>query len=283
MPGLYVIATPIGNRADMSMRAIDTLKQVDMIAAEDTRHARTLLDFHHITTSCISLHKFNEKQRSEHIIGKLKQGQSIALISDAGTPLISDPGQIIVKCVRSAGFAVYAVPGACAAIAALSIAGIDTSSFLFLGFAPHKGSAREHFIKSMQQCCHTIVCYESCHRIMNFIESLQRILGAGHTISLVKELTKIHETCVYGAVADILKWLEADQVRQKGEFVVVISGSHIAPDQDQILANIDTHLKIFLADLPVKQATQYVCELLGVRKKQVYERALQLKETMKDS
>lgn len=273
---LYVVATPIGNLADFSHRAIDTLKQVDFICAEDTRHARTLLKHYGITTHCIALHQHNEAQTAAGLISKLQQGDSIAIISDAGTPLISDPGMPLVALAQSSGIPVSPVPGACALIAALSASGLAVTQFSFLGFLPRTSSSRQTIFRQQKNNTETWVFYESCHRIVDCINDLAAILAPTHEISIAREITKLHETIVKTSVQDMLALVEQDKNMQRGEFVVMVSGATITKKPDSLTEHQLNTLKALLTECSIKTAVKLAVEITGVRKKILYQTALEL-------
>lgn len=272
---LYVVATPIGNLQDMSPRAIDTLKQVDLIAAEDTRHSAHLMQQFGITTPMLAVHEHNERQRSEMIVERLQTGASIALISDAGTPLISDPGFHLVAAVRAAGFAVVPIAGPSALIAALSVAGVATDKFTFMGFLPAKTSHRCQVLANIQDISHTHVFYESPHRILASVADMITVLGEERHIVVARELTKTFETIKDGSLAVVKDWLTADTNQQRGEFVVIVTG---APETETKVMDTETDklLQILLAELPIKKAAAMAAQLTEHKKKSLYDRALQL-------
>ncbi|MGB0446328.1 MAG: 16S rRNA (cytidine(1402)-2'-O)-methyltransferase [Pseudomonadales bacterium] len=272
---LYVVATPIGNLQDMSPRAIDTLKQVDLIAAEDTRHSAHLMQQFGITTPMLAVHEHNERQRSEMIVERLQTGASIALISDAGTPLISDPGFHLVAAVRAAGFAVVPIAGPSALIAALSVAGVATDKFTFMGFLPAKTSHRCQVLGNIQDITHTHVFYESPHRILASVADMITVLGEERHVVVARELTKTFETIKAGSLAVVKDWLTADTNQQRGEFVVIVTG---APETETKVMDTETDklLQILLAELPIKKAAAMAAQLTSHKKKVLYDRALQL-------
>lgn len=276
MGALYIVATPIGNLGDMSARAISVLQQVDLIAAEDTRHSKPLLQHYAINTPCRSLHDYNEKQRSGEFIELLQQGKSMALISDAGTPLISDPGFALVRAVRAAGFAVIPIPGACAAIAALSAAGLPSDRFVFEGFLPAKTAARQQRLESIRAEGGTVIFYEAPHRILDLIEDMILILGPEREAVIAKELTKTFETIIQGNLSDLKNWLLDDSNPQRGEFVVLLHGIS-EKNSSPIEIDPTAVLKILLEELSVKQAAALTAKITGEKKNTVYELALQLK------
>ncbi|MBE0469557.1 MAG: 16S rRNA (cytidine(1402)-2'-O)-methyltransferase [Methyloprofundus sp.] len=273
---LYVVATPIGNLADFSLRAITTLRQVDLICAEDTRHARTLLQHHGITTHCIALHQHNEDHAAQGIIEKIQQGMSIAIISDAGTPLISDPGMPLVALAHAANIKVAPIPGACALIAALSASGLPVTQFSFLGFIPRTSSARRHVFNEKKNDTETWVFYESCHRIADCINDLASILPPERVIAVAREITKMHETIIKSSLQDMLALIEADSNMRRGEFVVMIAGAVIDKKEEALTEQQLKTLKALLQECSIKTAVSLAVEITGVRKKLLYQTALEL-------
>jgi 16S rRNA (cytidine1402-2'-O)-methyltransferase len=275
---LYVVATPIGNQEDITLRGIEVLKHVDSIAAEDTRHSRPFLTGLGIKKPLISLHAHNESTESARLIELLKQGQNIALISDAGTPLIRDPGYPLVKQARDAGLTVVPIPGACALIAALSAAGVPTDIFTFAGFLPATMTARrtalEHFKSSLQ---HTVVFYESTHRLQACLDDMLEVFGDACEMVLAKELTKTFETFVTGSISEIQAWILDDITRKKGEFVVILPPRVCFEEAGEH----DACLEVLLAELPVKQAVKLAVKLTGVNRNTLYPRALELQKKMR--
>ncbi|BCG65076.1 MAG: 16S rRNA (cytidine1402-2'-O)-methyltransferase [Methyloprofundus sp.] len=273
---LYIVATPIGNLADLSIRAIQTLQQVDLICAEDTRHARTLLQHHGINTHCSSLHQHNEDQAAQGIIDKIQQGISVAIISDAGTPLISDPGMPLVTLAHSSGINVSPIPGACALITALSASGLPVTPFTFLGFVPRTSSARQSLFKTKLQATETWVFYESCHRIKHCLNDLAAILPGERQIVIAREVTKLHETIIKTSLTDMLTLVEQDSNMQRGEFVVLISGDTVEKKPTALTEQQQNTLKILLKECSIKTAVSMAVEITGVRKKLLYQAALDL-------
>jgi 16S rRNA (cytidine1402-2'-O)-methyltransferase len=272
---LYVVSTPIGNLQDLTPRAIETLNRVDLIAAEDTRHSGRLMQHFAISTPMVALHDHNERQRAQSLVQKLAEGQSIALISDAGTPLISDPGYHLVSAVRDAGYQVVPVVGPCALIAGLSVSGLATDRFSFYGFLPAKSSGRRQQLQQLERVTHTQVFYESPHRIVATVDDIVAVMGANRRLVLARELTKTFET-VYGAKAsEVQAWLAADHNQQKGEFVVLLEGAEpqqlqeIGPEEERMLT-------LLLAELPIKKAAAITASMTGHKKKALYDRALEL-------
>ena len=271
---LYIIATPIGNRADMGERAISVLKQVNLIAAEDTRHSKILLQHHNINTAMQAYHEHNEEQATPKLIQRLLAGENIGLISDAGTPLLSDPGYRLVKAAHQSNIKVSPIPGACAAIAALSVAGLATDRFLFAGFAPHKQGARQNFYREFEHQTATLVFYESSHRIMASVKDMREVFGDDRSVVLAREITKLFETIHSTTLGELSEWLAEDSNQQKGEFVLVLQGtSEVLSPQSAALAQT---LKILLAELPVKQASQIAAKITGMKKNAVYKIALEM-------
>lgn len=265
---LYIVPTPIGNLADITARALDILAQVDLIAAEDTRHTRKLLHHFSIDTKAISLHLHNENQRSAQLLEELKRGHSIALVSDAGTPLISDPGYPLVTAVRQAGFQVVALPGPCAAITALSAAGLPTDRFAFEGFLPAKSAARKERLSQLAFETRTLVFYESPRRVLDTLQELADVMGEARHIVVAKELTKHFEAFVSGTAAEITQWFQQEPERQQGEMVVMVSGASESDDADFAKAlELAEHLK---PHMPPKQAAGIAAQTFGVKKNNIY-------------
>ena len=274
---LYIVATPIGNLGDVTPRSVEVLKQVDVIAAEDTRHSRRLMNHFGIETPMIPCHDHNERQQTERILQKLHQGESVALVSDAGTPLISDPGFFLVRSVREAGFKIVPVPGACAIIAALSVSGLTTDRFFFEGFLPAKGSGRRKKLEELGVMPFTWGVYESTHRIMDSLKDFSEVLGGGRYMVLAREITKTFETVIAGTVDEVLTSLEADTDQRRGEFVLLVEG--FKEEQDQSIDS-DTvkWLSRLLQELPPKKAAAIVADVTGFKKKDLYNKALTLKQ-----
>lgn len=275
---LYIVATPIGNLKDITLRALETLKQVDLIAAEDTRHSKTLLQHYQIDTALISLHEHNEQQRAHELLLKLQAGQHIALISDAGTPLISDPGYQLVNHVRAAGVTVVPIPGPSALITALSAAGLPTDSFCYEGFLPAKTSARKQHLQKLQDECRTLIFYEAPHRILDTLRDIAEIFLPQRQATLARELTKTFETILSGTLEQLLAQLLADKNQQKGEFVILVQGKKTQISAD--LAESQRILKILLTELPVKQAASLAAQITGEKKNELYPLALEIKNQL---
>lgn len=271
---LYIVATPIGNREDISQRALETLQSVDFILAEDTRHSKLLLNPAGINRPLISLHAHNEDAKSELIIERLIQGQSCALISDAGTPLISDPGFPLVKRARALGISVVPIPGPCALIAALSAAGVACDMFTFCGFLPAKKTARQHKLQILKNLEHTLVFYESTHRILDCLDDLALVFGESCQIVLAKELTKTFEHFISDSCQGVKDWLLIDNNHIKGEFVLIIPSRHI---DKQTNSDINV-LSILLSELPLKQAVKLASQITQTNKNELYQAALRIQE-----
>jgi 16S rRNA (cytidine1402-2'-O)-methyltransferase len=273
LPGkLYVIATPIGNLQDITQRAILTLQSVDAIYAEDTRHSGSLLAMLGIQKPLYSLHSHNEHEKTDAIIHAMQAGQSFALISDAGTPLIRDPGFSLVRQAQLAQIPVVPIPGACALITALSAAGVPCDTFTFAGFLPAKKPARIEQLSALRAQGHTVIFYESTHRLAACLKDIVTVYGEAFLWVLAKELTKIHEQFISGTTADIQAWLSADKNRTKGEFVLLLPpvAAEETPQEDVQL------LTVLLRELPLKQAVKIAAELSSTKKNSLYELALTL-------
>jgi len=274
---LYVVATPIGNLQDITLRALDTLKAVDAIAAEDTRHTSGLLSHFGISKKLIAVHEHNEHQSAEKLLHQLNAGESIALVTDAGTPGISDPGAVVVDLVRKAGVKVVPVPGVSAVIAALSASGIVQNGFLFHGFLPASGAARRKVLETLKTQTVTLVIYEAPHRIVDSIADMFAVLGGERRITFARELTKTFETIYSCTLSDAVAWLEADINQQRGEFVLLIEAAAIK-DAAEMPEEAVRVLKLLLAELPLKQAVKLATEITHEKKNVLYEFALQLKQ-----
>ncbi len=272
---LYIVATPIGNLGDISQRALDVLTQVDVIACEDTRHTGKLLSSFAIKNKTVSLHDHNERQRQEHIAGLLQAGQSVALVSDAGTPLISDPGFHLVRHCRSLGLVVSPVPGACAAISALCSAGLPTDRFSFEGFLPSKSGARQTTLKLLEHEERTMVFYDAPRRAIDTVEDIVETLGGERYIVIARELTKTFETIHSDSAENFLTWLAEDANQLKGEMVLIIEGYKAKVNEISPVA-IKT-LKLLLAEMKPKKACAIAAEIHGVKKNALYDIALSLK------
>lgn len=279
---LYVVATPIGNLADFSYRAVETLKKVDLIAAEDTRHVKMLLQHYAISNKLISLHQHNEEKSAPKLIDKIKQGSTIALVSDAGTPLLSDPGMPLVKLAKQEGIEVSPIPGACALIAALSVSGLSVTKFSFEGFLPRTSPARQTFFTSKKNETNTWVFYESSHRILASLEDLAQVLPVNRRVVVARELTKIYETVVNDALDRVLEQVKTNANMQKGEFVVLVEGAVIEKKIAAITDEQKRILIILLKQCTVKSAVTMAVEITGARKKVLYQTALDLSKHDKE-
>ncbi|MCX7185773.1 MAG: 16S rRNA (cytidine(1402)-2'-O)-methyltransferase [Methylophilales bacterium] len=273
---LYVVATPIGNLSDITLRALEILKSVDAIAAEDTRHTSGLLSHFGIAKKLIAVHEHNEHQSAEKLLALLLTGQNIALVTDAGTPAVSDPGAIVVDLVRKAGVKVVPIPGASAVIAALSASGIAQNGFLFYGFLPASGSARRKALEILKAQTVTLVFYEAPHRIIESVVDMAAVLGADRRITIAREITKTFETIYSCELSKAEAWLQADANQQRGEFVLLVEAA-ATKDAAEIPEDTVRVLKLLLADLPLKQAVQLTTEITGEKKNVLYELALSLK------
>ena len=271
---LYIVPTPIGNLEDISPRALETLRNVSWIAAEDTRHTHRLLQHFSISTRTLSLHEHNEDKRTAMLCQRLKDGEAVALVSDAGTPLISDPGFVLVRKCREENIPVVALPGPCAAITALSASGLPTDKFIFEGFLPPKSGPRKQILESLSERPFTTVFYEAPRRVLDTVSDICQTLGEDRRIVLAKELTKTFETYVDGTAMDVKNWLEADAVHQKGEFVLMIGGAdmmttELPPEAITLLANLKPLL-------PLKKAAAVVAEHYGLKKNALYQAGLDM-------
>lgn len=273
---LFVVATPIGHLDDMTYRAVQVLKSVSLIAAEDTRQSAPLLKHYNITTPLTAVHDHNEDHKINSMIEKLQNGENIALISDAGTPLISDPGFRLVRAAQQANIRVTPIPGACAAIAALSSVGLPSDRFLFVGFLPAKSSQRQAQLAQLKNHSETLILYEAPHRIVSCLTDIQEIFGAERRIGFAREITKTFETIVQKPISELLEWVKADHHQQKGEMVLVIAGNPNEADLEQ--QKVDQLLTRLLEDLSIKSASQLAADLTGLKKKALYQRALELQE-----
>ena len=276
---LYIVATPIGNLDDITLRAIEVLRCVDLVAAEDTRHSQHLLSHLGLRKKMLSLHEHNEKDRIDQLIALLDEGQQIALVSDAGTPLISDPGFPLVRAVIEAGFKVSPVPGASSIIAALSAAGLATDRFCYHGFLAHKSSERLARLEQLKQVGGTHILLESTHRIQRLLEQLTHVMPESQVV-LAKELTKRHETFMRGNAEQCLQVLEQDPLLKKGEFVVLIYHPEPGTDDSFRLGN-ERLLELLLAELPLKKAVQLAVEMTGGKKNELYRQALLIAQNQK--
>ncbi|HEY0940815.1 MAG TPA: 16S rRNA (cytidine(1402)-2'-O)-methyltransferase [Steroidobacter sp.] len=281
VPGtLYVLATPIGNLGDLSARAREVLSRVQLIAAEDTRHTRQLLQAFGIDTALTSLHEHNEMQKSETLITRLLAGDAIALVSDAGTPLISDPGFDLVAKARARGVSIAVVPGPCAAIAALSIAGLPTDRFVFEGFLPAKSAARVSRLRELASERRTMIFYEAPHRLLEVLRDMAAELGAERAASVSRELTKRFETTYTGTLAQLCEMAEKNADMARGEIVLVVSGNTAEASAQSF--NADQLLRALLEELPPSQAAKVAAKLTGEKRADLYARATQLSGKQRD-
>ncbi len=274
---LYIVATPLGNLGDMTPRAVETLSHVQVIAAEDTRHSLPLLRHFGIATPCLALHDHNERERSGELIARLQAGESIALISDAGTPLISDPGYHLVHAAREQGLRVVPIPGPSALIAALSVAGLPTDRFVFEGFLPAKMAARRHRLEALRIEARTVVFFESGHRIVESLGDMVHVFGADRPAVVARELTKVFETIQGDALSGLCQWVQSDLHQQKGEFVVLVQGV-IPAENEETTAETERIIRILLAELPVKQAAALAARITGQKRNFLYGMALRIAE-----
>lgn len=271
----YIVATPIGNLDDFTKRAQNVLQSVDYIAAEDTRHTKKLLNNFNIDTRLFSLHDHNEKDKAAYIAKLLDEGQNVALVSDAGTPLISDPGYHVVSYLRENGYTVTPIPGASAIIAALCASGLATDKFFFQGFVPAKSKARKEIMESWKKQIGTVIFYESTHRIEASIEDVKEVFNDDVTLVLARELTKTFETFLTGKPSEILAQFQADANQLRGEFVVMLD-YRMGEDLDDQALESEKILTILLEELPVKQASQIAAKITGQKKNYLYQMALDL-------
>ncbi|WP_028080494.1 16S rRNA (cytidine(1402)-2'-O)-methyltransferase [Solimonas soli] len=274
-PGhLYVVATPIGNLDDLAPRAQEVLDGVAAICAEDTRNTANLLTHFGIRKPLIAVHEHNEDEICARLVARLQGGDALALVSDAGTPLISDPGFAVVRAARKANLPVLAIPGPCAAIAALSISGIASDRFVFEGFLPAKGAARRERLAELAPETRTLIVYESSHRIADCVADIAAVLGGERPLCLARELTKLYEQSVRAGAAEVAAWLAADVNRARGEFVLVIGGA--PPADDPRAGEGERVLRLLLREMPASRAARVAAEITGARKKELYALALQL-------
>lgn len=267
---LYVVATPIGNLGDMVPRAVETLQTVAVIAAEDTRHSSRLLEHFHIRTPLVAYHDHSDRLATQRLIDRLLAGESVALISDAGTPLVSDPGYQLVAAAREAGIRVVPIPGACALIAALSASGLPSDRFAFEGFLPAKHGARETRLAAIKQETGTLIFYEAPHRILECLQHMAEVFGAEREAVVARELSKTFETFLSGSLAELMERVAADKNQQRGEIVLLVRGApkqleqSLSPDAMRIM-------QLLAAELPPKKASALVEQIAGVKKKLVYQ------------
>ena len=275
---LYIVATPIGNLGDMTQRALEILQSVDLIAAEDTRNSQKLLNHFGIKAPMMALHEHNEREQTDEIITKLRSGMSIALISDAGTPLISDPGYQLVSRIHAEEMKVVPIPGPSALIAALSVAGLPTDHFCFQGFLPAKTGAREKVLEDLKQEQRTLVFYEAPHRLIDTLTSMRNILGDQRRICLVREITKMYETVKLDSAVALLDWVITKPEQQKGESVLVVEGATTEKKSDKVEIDVDRLLGQLLGKMSLKDAAHIAANITGLKKNALYERALEIQQ-----
>jgi 16S rRNA (cytidine1402-2'-O)-methyltransferase len=267
MATLFIVSTPIGNLADISARAVEVLGQVSAIAAEDTRHSRRLLEHLGLSTPLISYHDHNEQSRTPALLQRLQQGEDLALISDAGTPLVSDPGYRLVRAARQAGVRVSPVPGASALLAALAVAGLPSDQFHFQGFAPPKGRERQKALQEAVARKVTTVLYEAPHRMLNLLDELAALAGGEREVALCRELTKRFETVLAGTLSSVSEAVQADANQLKGEMVLVLAGQADTDVDDEQLATL---ARLLLAELPVSRVARVLAAFSGRRRQAIY-------------
>lgn len=273
---LYVVATPIGNLSDITFRALEVLNAADTIAAEDTRNTKYLLQHHGINDArLLALHQHNERGAAEKVVALLDQGLSVALVTDAGTPAVSDPGAILVEAVRAAGFRVIPIPGASAVVTALSASGLSAPHFLFYGFLPNKSSARCSALQTLVEHPYTLVFYEAPHRILDCTKDLLDVFGGEREIVFAREITKLFESIHRCKLSEALDWLNSDPNNLRGEFVLLVSA---AKPNEGLDVETEKTLSLLLEELPLKQAVQLAVKITGGNKNELYERALALKQ-----
>lgn len=272
---LFVVATPIGNLGDLSARAREVLGAVQLVAAEDTRHTRQLLQSFGIETPLTSLHEHNEARKSDELVERMVRGESLAIVSDAGTPLISDPGFDLIAGARRRGIPVVAVPGPCAAIAAISVAGLPADRFAFEGFLPAKSAARRAQLETLANELRTLIFYEAPHRLVETLEDMSVVLGAQRSATISRELTKRFETTYSGTLAELAEAARHDENMSRGEIVLVVSGSSAPPAQGATL-NAEQLLRALLDELSPAQAAKVTARITGVKRSELYEIAVRL-------
>ncbi|WP_456311335.1 16S rRNA (cytidine(1402)-2'-O)-methyltransferase [Serratia proteamaculans] len=270
---LYIVPTPIGNLGDITQRALKVLASVDLIAAEDTRHTGLLLQHFAINARLFALHDHNEQQKAEVLLEKLREGQSIALVSDAGTPLINDPGYHLVRLCRESGIRVVPLPGACAAITALSAAGLPSDRFCYEGFLPAKSKGRCDTLRALEQEPRTIIFYESTHRLLDSLQDMVTVLGPERYVVLAREITKTWESIFGAPVGELLTWVLEDENRRKGEMVLIVEGYHVV--EEALPVEALRTLALLQAELPLKKAAALTAEIHGVKKNALYKYALE--------
>ncbi|NOH83533.1 16S rRNA (cytidine(1402)-2'-O)-methyltransferase [Vibrio sp. 03-59-1] len=274
IPTLYIVPTPIGNLGDITQRAIEVLSSVDIIAAEDTRHTGKLLAHFNIPTRTFALHDHNEQQKAQLLVNKLLEGQSIALVSDAGTPLISDPGYHLVTKCRQAGVKVVPLPGACAVITALSASGLPSDRFSFEGFLPAKSKGRRDKFLEIAEAERTCIFYESPHRITDSLQDMLAVLGSEREVVLAREITKTFETIHGAPLGELIDWIAEDDNRKRGEMVLLIHGFRSTSD-DTIPTEVTRTLTILTKELPLKKAAAMTAEIYSLKKNALYKWGLE--------
>lgn len=274
---LYVVATPIGNLGDITLRALETLKEVDVIAAEDTRHTSGLLTHFGIAKKLIAVHEHNEQKSAQILLERIQNGESVALVTDAGSPGISDPGAVVVDVLHDAGVKVVPIPGASAVIAALSASGIAENGFSFIGFLPASSSQRRKALESYKAIPHTLVFYEAPHRIIDCVADMAIVLGGERRMTIARELTKAFETIHRCALSDAQRWIEADANQQRGEFVLLVEAAPLKKEA-AVSEDAEQKLRVLLAELPLKQAVKLATEMTDAKKNDLYQLALTLKD-----
>ncbi|KHS71617.1 16S rRNA methyltransferase [Pectobacterium brasiliense] len=270
---LYIVPTPIGNLGDITQRALAVLASVDLIAAEDTRHTGLLLQHFAINARLFALHDHNEQQKADVLLAKLQSGQSIALVSDAGTPLINDPGYHLVRRCREAGVRVVPLPGACAAITALSASGLASDRFCYEGFLPAKTKGRKDKLRELGEETRTLIFYESTHRLLDSLQDISEVLGAERYVVLAREITKTWESIHGAPVGELLAWVKEDENRRKGEMVLIVEGHQL--DDSALSAEALRTLTLLRAELPLKKAAALAAEIHGVKKNALYRYGLE--------
>ncbi|GKW25525.1 16S rRNA (cytidine(1402)-2'-O)-methyltransferase [Pectobacterium polonicum] len=270
---LYIVPTPIGNLGDITQRALAVLASVDLIAAEDTRHTGLLLQHFAINARLFALHDHNEQQKADVLLAKLQSGQSIALVSDAGTPLINDPGYHLVRRCREAGVRVVPLPGACAAITALSASGLASDRFCYEGFLPAKTKGRKDKLRELEEETRTLIFYESTHRLLDSLQDISEVLGAERYVVLAREITKTWESIHGAPVGELLAWVKEDENRRKGEMVLIVEGHQV--DDSALSSEALRTLALLRAELPLKKAAALAAEIHGVKKNALYRYGLE--------
>lgn len=273
---LYIVATPIGNLADMVPRAIEVLQCADLIAAEDTRHSQRLFSHFNIDTPLMAYHDHSDDKRTGQLLQKLEQGQTVALISDAGTPLISDPGYRLVREARSRGIRVVPIPGPCAFVAALSAAGLPSDRFSFEGFLPARAGAREKALQTLAADTRTLVFYEAPHRVADTLEAMAAVFGSDREAVIAREISKAFETIHLAPLAELAAWVRADSNQQRGEIVLLVRGAE-RRQSSELDGEAQRVMKLLMAELPPKRAAAVAAEITGVNKKALYNWSLEQK------